>query len=69
GNPYPQEAIEKSHSTTDEALSIGRQMGADRVILTHFSQRYPKIPQLPQEQDGRVCVAFDFMRCAPSFLP
>ena len=38
------DAIAKKHSTTREALGVGMAMGARRVILTHFSQRYQKIP-------------------------
>ncbi|KAM7219896.1 hypothetical protein V8F06_004751 [Rhypophila decipiens] len=63
------DAIAKRHSTFSEALSIARQMHAKRLLLTHFSQRYPKI-QNPnvQESDretesGPVTVfAFDQMR-------
>ena len=40
------EAMAKKHSTTSEAIGIGAAMGARRVILTHFSQRYQKIPSL-----------------------
>jgi ribonuclease Z len=32
-------ALEKKHSTTDEAIKIARNMGAKFTILTHFSQR------------------------------
>ncbi len=39
-----QEAIDKRHCTTREALSVGLQMEAERIVLTHFSQRYPKVP-------------------------
>lgn len=38
------DAEAKKHSTTSEALAVGVAMGARRVILTHFSQRYQKIP-------------------------
>ena len=38
------EALVKRHSTVGEALGVGRGMGARTVVLTHFSQRYPKIP-------------------------
>lgn len=38
----------KKHSTTSEALEIGRLMGARTVLLTHFSQRYQKIAQVDQ---------------------
>ncbi|KAF2650634.1 hypothetical protein K491DRAFT_682815 [Lophiostoma macrostomum CBS 122681] len=40
------DAIAKKHSTTSEALGVGAQMGAKAVVLTHFSQRYQKIPVL-----------------------
>lgn len=46
------DAIAKRHSTTSEALSIGARMDAKAVILTHFSQRYQKIPVLQTVQDG-----------------
>ena len=38
------QAVSKRHSTTEEALTAAASMGAYRTILTHFSQRYPKIP-------------------------
>ena len=38
------DAEAKKHSTTSEAIGVGLAMGAQRVILTHFSQRYQKIP-------------------------
>ena len=40
------QAVAKKHSTTSEAIGIGAAMGARRVILTHFSQRYQKLPSL-----------------------
>ncbi|KAJ4360350.1 uncharacterized protein N0V89_000912 [Didymosphaeria variabile] len=46
------DAIAKKHSTTSEALGIGAQMNAKAVVLTHFSQRYQKIPVLQTVQDG-----------------
>jgi ribonuclease Z len=46
------DAKAKKHSTTSEALGIGAQMGAKAVVLTHFSQRYQKIPVLQTVQDG-----------------
>ncbi|KAK2630184.1 hypothetical protein QTJ16_001004 [Diplocarpon rosae] len=58
------DAIAKKHSTTSEALSIGTRMNARRILLTHFSQRYQKIPVM--NKDGRdqvAIVAFDYMRC------
>ena len=38
------EAKLKRHSTTGEAVGVGRRAGAYRTILTHFSQRYAKLP-------------------------
>ncbi|GJP55829.1 hypothetical protein CLOM_g14854 [Closterium sp. NIES-68] len=40
------EAIARRHSTTSEAVQVGASAPAYRTILTHFSQRYPKIPRL-----------------------
>lgn len=54
------EAIDKNHSTVSEAISIAQQMGAKSVILTHFSQRYPKIPVL-NNLEFPVAIAFDLM--------
>ena len=39
----------KKHSTTTEALKVGAAMGAKAVVLTHFSQRYSRMPVL---EDG-----------------
>lgn len=40
------DASAKKHSTTSEAIGVGVAMGAKRIILTHFSQRYAKIPTM-----------------------
>ena len=40
------DAIAKKHSTTSEAIGVGVAMGARRVLLTHFSQRYQAVPSL-----------------------
>ena len=67
------EAAVKRHCTVGEALKIARQMQAKNTILTHFSQRYPKIPPIPEADrsiDGQdknhnpptpIVFAFDFM--------
>ena len=34
------DAVAKKHCTTSEAVSVGVQMAAKHIILTHFSQRY-----------------------------
>jgi ribonuclease Z len=46
------DAKAKKHSTTSEALGVGAQMDAKAVVLTHFSQRYQKIPVLQTVTDG-----------------
>lgn len=38
------EALAKNHSTTSDAVSTGKGSGAAATLLTHFSQRYPKVP-------------------------
>ena len=59
------EAVLKRHSTVAEALDIAKQMQAKTTLLTHFSQRYPRLPKLPPE-NTHVIPAFDFMRITPS---
>jgi len=54
------EAREKKHSTISEAITVGRNMKARKVLLTHFSQRYPKIP-IVKDENANVAVAFDLM--------
>ncbi|KAJ3102173.1 Zinc phosphodiesterase ELAC protein 2 [Phlyctochytrium planicorne] len=59
------EALEKKHCTTSEALGVARDMNAKNVLLTHFSQRYPKLPKLPEASATdtmRIGIAFDSMR-------
>ena len=52
GDDYKGDAKAKKHSTTSEAISVGKKMGARRILLTHFSQRYPKIPNLIDLEGG-----------------
>ncbi|KAL8653487.1 MAG: hypothetical protein Q9210_002064 [Variospora velana] len=40
------DAEAKKHSTMSEAIGVAQAMGAKRLVLTHFSQRYQKIPRL-----------------------
>ncbi|CAM9952977.1 unnamed protein product, partial [Ectocarpus sp. 8 AP-2014] len=56
-----QDAVSKFHCTTSEALEVGRRMRAGKVVLTHFSQRYPRVPVLDTERAQHFCVAFDGM--------
>ena len=48
------QAVRRRHSTTEEALEVAASSGAYRTILTHFSQRYPKIPAGIPAPGGRV---------------
>ncbi|OWZ09808.1 hypothetical protein PHMEG_00017436 [Phytophthora megakarya] len=40
------EAKDKAHCTMAEAIEVGRQANARHLLLTHFSQRYPKMAVL-----------------------
>lgn len=63
-----QEAVEKRHSTTSQAIDIGMKMSADFIMLNHFSQRYAKIPLFSQDFNQRVGISFDHMRVRLSDL-
>jgi ribonuclease Z len=66
------EAKHKNHSTTGEAIEVARRCSAKTVLLTHFSQRYPKLPppsasanctrSVVNCNEPRVVFAFDYMR-------
>ena len=61
------EAKEKRHSTVSQAISVASRMRAKRVVLFHFSQRYPKLPMVPPkaarpEGTGAISIAFDLRR-------
>lgn len=65
-----EEALAKRHSTTSEAMEAGRLAQAYRTILTHFSQRYPKVParfgdpgnpEIGERSKTTTCIAFDLM--------
>ncbi|KAJ5226448.1 hypothetical protein N7468_007673 [Penicillium chermesinum] len=43
-------ALAKRHSTSAEAIEVGRRMGARSILLTHFSQRYQKVAQVNHEE-------------------
>lgn len=57
-----EEADSKAHCTMSQALDICERMGAYRTVLTHFSQRYPRVPVLPHDLNKirNTAVAFDF---------
>ncbi|XP_051851542.1 zinc phosphodiesterase ELAC protein 2 [Antechinus flavipes] len=57
-----EEAIEKTHSTTSQAIGVGVKMNAKFIMLNHFSQRYAKIPLFSPDFNEKVGIAFDHMR-------
>ena len=52
-------AADKRHSTMKQAIQTGEIAGAKYVVLTHFSQRYPKLPVF--EGHETVAFAFDYL--------
>lgn len=57
-----EEAVEKTHSTTSQAISVGMRMNAEFIMLNHFSQRYAKIPLFSPDFNDKVGIAFDHMK-------
>ncbi|CCH58716.1 hypothetical protein TBLA_0A09290 [Henningerozyma blattae CBS 6284] len=63
-NELIEDAIQKKHCTINEAITVSNTMKAKKLILTHISQRYPKIPQNKDCIDilaNEHCFAFDGM--------
>lgn len=63
------EAKIKMHSTVSQALEQGFKMEAKYILLTHFSQRYAKLPRLESSLETNVGIAFDNMEVTLSDLP
>lgn len=63
------EARSKLHSTTSQAIEVGKRMGAKFTLLTHFSQRYAKMPRLNENFTHDVGIAFDNMEVTMGQLP
>lgn len=61
-------AESKLHSTTSQAINVGKFMNAKFILLTHFSQRYSKIPSIP-DKETNVGLAYDFMEFKLPQLP
>lgn len=57
-----EEAVEKRHSTTSQAIGIGMKMNAAFIMLNHFSQRYAKIPLFSEDFSDKVGISFDHMK-------
>jgi ribonuclease Z len=66
---YLKDAIVKKHSTFTEAIENSKAMGTKFTLLTHFSQRYSKLPLL-QEIEGKknVGIAFDNLSVTPQTM-
>jgi hypothetical protein len=68
-----QEAARKRHSTSADAVAAGVSMRAYRTLLTHFSQRYPKLPAgvdaAAKDWRRRPVIAFDGMVVPFALLP
>ncbi|CAN7992883.1 unnamed protein product [Ixodes hexagonus] len=64
-----EEALLKTHSTTSQAIDVGSRMRARFTLLTHFSQRYAKLPLVSDRFHASVGCAFDHMLVRPCDLP
>lgn len=63
-NELTEDAVKKRHCTINEAIEVSNEMEAEKLILTHFSQRYPKLPQMDNNISvlaEEFCFAFDGM--------
>ncbi|XP_045128370.1 ribonuclease Z, mitochondrial-like isoform X1 [Portunus trituberculatus] len=58
----------KTHCTTSQAIQVGKDMNAQHTLLTHFSQRYAKVP-LMDDLPAQVGIAFDNMKVCFRDLP
>ncbi|WFD24287.1 ribonuclease Z [Malassezia equina] len=63
-------AAAKGHSTIGQALQIACDMRASHVLLTHFSQRYPKLARLGTTKADvpPIGIAFDMARMTPAAM-
>lgn len=63
GSGLESQAKQKKHQTTDQALRLIEQAKPERTILTHFSPRYDRVPEiLAKHSELKTLVAFDFMK-------
>lgn len=63
-----QQARIKMHSTVSQAIEQGQRMNARYTILTHFSQRYAKLPRIEMALAQNVGIAFDNMEVTETDL-
>ncbi|XP_025219415.1 zinc phosphodiesterase ELAC protein 2 isoform X4 [Theropithecus gelada] len=64
-----EEAVEKTHSTTSQAIRVGMRMNAEFIMLNHFSQRYAKVPLFSPDFNEKVGIAFDHMKVSFGDFP
>jgi len=66
----PEDALGKMHSTSSEAITTGEKMEAQHTLLTHFSQKWSRVPEFIVEWEKcktdvekyrNVGIAFDRM--------
>ena len=48
---------------------MGAKAGVCRTLLTHFSQRYPRVPIIDGSYQHTTCIAFDLMTLRLGDLP
>jgi len=66
----PEEAAARKHSTTSQALDVALKMQAKHVILTHISQRYPRMPIIKDTVlAAHTVFAFDHMEIRLKDMP
>lgn len=63
-NDLEEKAEEYRHLTASQAAAIANKAGVERLILTHFSQRYKTTQKI--EEDART--TFDNILCAKDFM-
>lgn len=70
------DAKAKNHSTIGEALSVAARAKPFVTLLTHFSQRYPRVPDFEGVAEGdakalenKLAIAFDQMKIDLADLP
>ncbi|XP_014205662.1 ribonuclease Z, mitochondrial-like [Copidosoma floridanum] len=68
------EAVARGHSTISQAINTGVKAKVNFTLLTHFSQRYAKLPLLTDTEESgndysNVGVAYDLMSISLSKLP
>jgi ribonuclease Z len=57
-------AMERTHFTASDAANLAKESGAKKLVLTHFSQRYPSVKPLVKEAKeifDNTVAAEDFM--------